>query len=197
MGSLSVSWHWQDKYPVIELALVLALFVLLFAYGSAFTGRLSSIPGPLPARFSRLWMAWHSWKGDMHRTMIALHARYGKLVRTGTNEISVSDISAIKAIYGPGTKFTKSNWYSVWQGHRKFDLFAERNERIHSAQRRLVSSIYAMDSLKDSERYVDDAITRFIEVIQSRRDQILDLGLFAQLFAFGQYPRRISRDFGY
>lgn len=54
--------------------------------------------------------------------MIELHKKHGKLVRTGPNEISVSDLSAIKKIYGAGTKFAKSPWYSVWQGHRKFDL---------------------------------------------------------------------------
>lgn len=36
----------------------------------------------------------------MHRTMIALHQKHGKLVRTGPNEVSVSDIAAIKKIYG-------------------------------------------------------------------------------------------------
>ena len=32
--------------------------------------------------------------------MIALHQRHGKLVRTGPNEVSVSDLAAIKKIYG-------------------------------------------------------------------------------------------------
>ena len=32
--------------------------------------------------------------------MIDLHQRYGKLVRTGPNEVSVSDLAAIKKIYG-------------------------------------------------------------------------------------------------
>ena len=36
----------------------------------------------------------------MHRKMIDLHAKYGTLVRTGPNEISVSDLDAIKTIYG-------------------------------------------------------------------------------------------------
>ena len=36
----------------------------------------------------------------MHRTMIELHKRQGKLIRTGPNEISVSDLSAIQKIYG-------------------------------------------------------------------------------------------------
>ena len=34
--------------------------------------------------------------GDMNRTMMALHERYGPLVRTGPNEVSVSDAAAIK-----------------------------------------------------------------------------------------------------
>ena len=60
----------------------------------------------------------------MHRTMIKLHSKYGKLVRTGPNEISVNDPSALKKIYAAGSKFSKSSWYEVFQGHRKFDLFA-------------------------------------------------------------------------
>ena len=130
----------------------------------------------------------HSWQGNMHRTMIDLHERYGKLVRTGPNEVSVSDLLAIKQIYGPGTRFRKSDWYSVWQGHRKFDLFAERDEGIHGSQRRLVSRIYSMDSLKDLETYVDDAISYFMTKMQMRLGQSIDMGLFVQLFAFGQCP---------
>ena len=53
-----------------------------------------------------------------------LHKKHGKLIRTGPNEVSVSDLSAIKKIYTAGTKFSKSGWYGVFQGHRKFDLFA-------------------------------------------------------------------------
>lgn len=120
----------------------------------------------------------------MHRTMINLHKRHGKLVRTGPNEVSVSDLSAIKSIYGAGTKFRKSDWYSVWQGHRKFDLFAERDERVHGPQRRLVSRMYSMDALKDLEVYVDDAVQQFMDKMKARVGQDINMGLFVQLFAF-------------
>lgn len=59
----------------------------------------------------------------MHRTTIKLHGKYGKLVRSGPNEIGVNDLSALKNVYAAGTKFSKSSWYEVFQGHRKFDLF--------------------------------------------------------------------------
>lgn len=36
----------------------------------------------------------------MHRVMTELHNKHGKLVRIGPNEVSVSDLAAIKSIYG-------------------------------------------------------------------------------------------------
>ena len=47
-----------------------------------------------------------------------------ELCATGPNEVSVVGLAAIKKIYAAGTKFSKSGWYVVFQGHRKFDFFA-------------------------------------------------------------------------
>lgn len=121
----------------------------------------------------------------MATTLIALHDKYGNLVRTAPNEVSVADLSAIKHIYGAGTKFRKSDWYSVWQGRRVFDLFAERNESVHGRQRRLVSRIYSMESLKDLEPYVEDAIKVFRQRMDEQKSRIVDLGNWVQIFAFG------------
>ena len=122
----------------------------------------------------------------MNRTMMKLHDQYGPLVRTGPNEVSVSDVGAIKQMYRAGTKFQKSDWYSVWQGHRKFDLFAERNEKLHGEQRRMVSSAYSMEALKDLEPFVDTAIEVFMDCMKQREGQIIDMGNWVQLFAFGK-----------
>ena len=121
----------------------------------------------------------------MHRTMITLHAKHGKLVRTAPDEVSISDLTAIKKIYGAGTKFRKSDWYSVWQGHRKFDLFPERDEKIHGAQRRLVSGIYAMNSLAQYQGKVDEAIEVMVNQMRKKGGETVDLGVWLQLFAFG------------
>ena len=127
----------QSKLPEFRHIVILLFCVSSVLYFHAFGGPLGQIPGPLDARFSRLWMIKKSWQGDMHRTMIELHRKHGKLVRTGPNEVSVIDLSAIKRIYTAGTQFSKSSWYGVFQGHRKFDLFADLSvldalpERLH------------------------------------------------------------------
>ncbi len=124
-------------YQTLILPFISSFLVI---YLGAFSGPLGKIPGPSSARLSRLWMVKHSWDGDMHRKMHELHRKNGKIIRTGPNEVSVSDLSASKKIYGAGARFRKSDWYSVWQGHRKFDLFAEQDEKPHASQRRLVKA---------------------------------------------------------
>lgn len=171
--------------PLWLILLASIFFTAAYVIYQRFLHPLTSIPGPFTASLSRLWMTKHSWDGDMSTTMIALHAKHGPLVRTGPNEVSCSDLAAVKTIYSAGTKFRKSDWYSVWQGHRKFDLFAERNERVHGEQRRLISRAYSMESLRDLEPYVDDAVEVFLEKMEERRGGVVDIGNWVQLFAFG------------
>jgi cytochrome P450 len=170
----------------ILLPSIVALSAAIIGY-ALLLDPLRSIPGPFLARFSRLWMVYHARRGDMHTTMIALHKKYGKLVRTAPGEVSISDPAALKTIYGAGSKFRKSDWYSVWQGHRTFDLFGERSEKIHGKQRRLVSNIYSLDQLKKMEPYVDNTLTLFLERLgEVSRKGAVDMGKWAQMFAFGK-----------
>lgn len=110
----------------------------------------------------------------------ALKKIYGKLSKTPQSLSSVSHVMRAAA----GSGFQKSPWYSVWQGHRQFDLFGERNEKIHGSQRHLISSAYSMASLADLERYVDDAIKHFCSRLEDIRDKSIDMGRWVQLFAF-------------
>ena len=189
MALPSIQWGSSSSPHSSLLFAVLVPFVVFTAYTvyQLFLSPLSQVKGPFFAALSRLWLLKHSRDGDMHRTMISLHSRYGKLVRTGPDEVSVSDLATIKKIYGAGTKFRKSDWYSVWQGRRTFDLFAERDEGIHANQRRLVSGIYAMQNLMQHQDQVDKAIEA---LVRRMRDQgsgvVVDLGVWLQLFAFGR-----------
>ncbi|KAM0717345.1 hypothetical protein Q7P37_007197 [Cladosporium fusiforme] len=181
--------------PVLLVAIIPLLTWILY---QRFFHPLASIPGPFLASITRLWITKHSWDGDMNTTMIALHKKHGPLVRTGPNELSVSDLAAIKTIYGAGTQFRKSKWYSVWQGHRKFDLFAERDEKIHASQRRLVSRAYSMEALRDLEPHVNTAIEIFLSKMSSLKNSPVDMGKWTQLFAFDVIGElTFSKSFGF
>jgi hypothetical protein len=70
---------------------------------------LRDIPGPLLARFSRLWYLVAIYKGNFESTNIELHTRYGPIVRIAPNEYSIDDYEAAKTIYGHGNPFIKVN----------------------------------------------------------------------------------------
>lgn len=93
-----IMYETSELNPTV-IATVIAV-VTAFVYYSLYAGPLGSIPGPLLARSSKLWLIYHSRKGDMHRATIALHEKYGPIVRTGPNEVSISDPAAIKKVYG-------------------------------------------------------------------------------------------------
>lgn len=77
------------------------------------------------------------------------------------------------------------------QGHRKFDLFAERDEKVHGKNRSLVSRAYTMTSLTDLEPYVDDTIKVFLDKMAEAKGRV-DLGKWVQLYAFGECLHRLS-----
>ncbi|KAF4550322.1 Cytochrome P450-like protein 22 [Elsinoe fawcettii] len=130
--------------------------------------------------------------------MTELHRKYGVVVRTAPDEVSVADLSAIRTIYGPGSKFRKSDWYSVWQGSQKTDLFAERDIQTHANLKRKISRIYAMSSLTPLEKWIDDAVDCFMDQMGKRGTDVVDLGTWLQLLAFDVIGEvSFSRRFGF
>jgi len=80
------------------LVSVVSLLAYLFYYG--FFSPLSGIPGPFIARFTRLWLAYHGWKGNLHSVLSDVHDKYGTTVRVGPDEVLTTSPEAVKTIYG-------------------------------------------------------------------------------------------------
>jgi hypothetical protein len=68
---------------------------------------LRDVPGPLIARFTRLWYLLEIYRGHYEQTNIKLHNKYGPIVRIAPWEYSVDDVQATKEIYGHSSKFVK------------------------------------------------------------------------------------------
>ena len=68
---------------------------------------LRDLPGPFLARFSGLYRVLLVVKGEAPARYRQLHDKYGVIVRTGPNHVSISDSSMIPFIYGIGGKFLK------------------------------------------------------------------------------------------
>ncbi|KAJ5353128.1 cytochrome P450 pisatin demethylase [Penicillium brevicompactum] len=147
------------------------------------------IPGPILARFTNVWYLWQMKRGDFHHTNIRLHQENGSIVRIAPNYYSISDPSAIKTIYGHGSKFEKSEWYDAWNFGPTSgftNLFSERSSKKHAEDRRKVASMYSMTSLVSYEPLVDNCI----EIFKKRLHEIstygrsIDMAHWMQCYAF-------------
>jgi hypothetical protein len=109
---------------------------ILTVLATSYTHRtLLSIPGPLWTRFTRFWYFRRVWNGKFEKENIALHEKYGTVVRIAPGQYSINDRTALRTIYGPGTKFAKSAWYEGWKhpDPERWTLFPDRDIKRHGA----------------------------------------------------------------
>lgn len=126
---------------------------------------LAAVPGPFVASLTRLWLLYQSRTLQRHRVEIALHQKYGKVVRISPNELCISDLKFAKTIYGANSRFLKADWYETVEPKEEdaMNLLGERNMEKYELQRKLIGPLFRMQALKKREILLDGPILKFIE----------------------------------
>jgi hypothetical protein len=179
------------SHPSVYIVLITTILLFLSSISRSYY-RLSQIPGPLLAKFTDLWRLLKVKRGDCHDTYLALHERYGDLVRIGPNCVSISKPDMIPIIYGIQKGFVKSDFYTVWQnmvnGKRVASMVFTTDEQQHAAMRRPIAQAYSLSSLVGYEPLVDSTtavfLSRLDELFASKPDKTCDLGLWLGWYAF-------------
>ncbi|OSS44053.1 hypothetical protein B5807_11148 [Epicoccum nigrum] len=184
--------------PLISLALAqpflsllsLALFYLFLSTARSYF-RLSHIPGPFLARFTNIPRFLWVWSNNAHNVHIALHRRYGPVVRFGPNMISVASPEEIGQIYGFKKPWLKSDFYHALlmkpAGKPVPGIFATQDPVIHQKLKRPVANAYSLSALVSFESRVDSTMEVFCTQLEERfveTQQVCDLGKWLQMFAF-------------
>ncbi|KAI0477851.1 cytochrome P450 [Xylariaceae sp. FL0804] len=160
---------------------------------------LKAVPGPLVARFTDLWYFWRVRRGGFQQDNRDLHEKYGPVVRYGPNRYSISHPDALRDIYGIGTHFPKSSWYSSYANPGTWTYFSDRDMERSKAHRRLVQGIYSMTALIDYEPYVEDCSQLLLQRLRevARGGELANIGHWMQCYAFDvigmiTYSRRLG-----
>ena len=190
---MSVSSWIPLRYTAVPLSTYLALFgIALSAYYcgwlvyAVFFHPLRHIPGPFLARFSRAWVTLHTLRGDMEHEQRRLHQKYGPLLRIAPDEVACAVPEAQKIIYPMKAAPAKSDFYAMWQnpGIGNFpDHFSQRDEKVHAERRKIVSHIYSLTNILQSEAYIDKCSELFMERMGEYADagKVVDLGEWLQM----------------
>ena len=90
--SIPISYLVRSPYTSLPIAFAAYWSGLVFftlAYRLSPFHPLAKYPGPVLAKSSKFWAAYHSAVGDQHRCYKRLHDRYGDVIRIGSRRYSI------------------------------------------------------------------------------------------------------------
>ena len=102
--SAPISYSVRSSYIAIPLAFAAYWSCLVFVtltYRLSPFHPLAKYPGPVLAKSSKWWGAYHSATGDQHRCLKRLHDQHGDIVRIGQSRHLPSEISPLTPFQAP------------------------------------------------------------------------------------------------
>ncbi|KAH8666053.1 cytochrome P450 [Tricladium varicosporioides] len=128
------------------------------------------------------------YKGNAPQTYRELHKKYGPIVRTGPNHVSVSDPEMIPVIYGTGSNFRKSEFYSLmspsYDGKVLNTQFSSADPAEHRHLRTQVGPLLTITNMKSYEPHADACTAIFEEAMRDLEGSKVDLAPWLQWYAF-------------
>ncbi|KAI0067774.1 high nitrogen upregulated cytochrome P450 monooxygenase 2 [Artomyces pyxidatus] len=151
---------------------------------------LAEYPGPSLARISKLRSSYVCAQGKQHLYFQRLHEKYGDFVRTGPNELSVCDASAIPVVLG-AKGLQKGPWWSnrphgpVLVGLRDASEHARRREGWNRAFTSAAVKGYEDHVVKRCRQLVErfEGLVRQQEGDKIARGALLDFGGWITYFS--------------
>ncbi|ELR10417.1 hypothetical protein VC83_00506 [Pseudogymnoascus destructans] len=155
---------------------------------SYFRPHLRQLPGPLLARFTCLYKVYISLKGDSHIEYQKLHRKYGPIIRTGPNSVSIGDAAMIPEVYLQGSLYQKSSYITGFtftiDGQSMENIFTSRDAAQHKIMRSSVASKYSLSSMLQLEPLFDKCIPLFVVYMDKRAGTAVDFGEWLSWFSF-------------
>ncbi|KAI0010205.1 benzoate 4-monooxygenase cytochrome P450 [Xylariaceae sp. FL0662B] len=183
-------------------ALCLTLQLLFTRY----RGGLADIPGPFSASFCNLWKVLAVYKDDMPQRNIAVHRKYGSVVRIGPNHVSFSSPEALQIIHGSRQAYPKSEFYkqtvAIFEGIPLLNLFSVRDVNYHSSLKKTIAGLYTKTAVLDLEPKIDACVKLFTDQMKKLTRESgptdLDMSLWVHLFSFDCLGElNVSKKFGF
>jgi hypothetical protein len=105
----------HSLHESLNLSSPIVGYFLAGLYGSLFIYRLffnplNKFPGPYFARLSMFDLVFRSTKFDANKRFYQLHQQYGKFVRIGPSDLSITEPDGMQIISGATSKCKKSSW---------------------------------------------------------------------------------------
>lgn len=182
-----------QELSVSDEAVMGALVVLVTAYivySFRVRSRLSHIPGPWHAGFTKLGFAIDALKWRQPEAAKEYHDKYGRLVRIAPNTVLTDDPDAMRQIMGARSRYTRSpTWYAITRFDPDRDTLINLvDDDFHTLMRKKMAPGYFGKENDSIEADVDNRVAAFVKLIEDKYISIgaqfrpMDLASRAQYF---------------
>lgn len=134
---------------------------------------LSKVPGPLLAKFTTYYIILLDLVGNRTTTIHSLHEKFGPVVRVGPDELSFSEPSIVKELYGQGTPYLKAKWYDYFNW-KPGGIFSIRPRKESATRRKLLSHAFSQSAFLAAEGSVHDLISKLVKRLEQRSGKSVD-----------------------
>ncbi|PCH02610.1 Cytochrome P450, E-class, group I [Penicillium occitanis (nom. inval.)] len=158
---------------ISALAVTSLMYMLITVIYNLYLHPLAHTPGPRGWSATRLRFIWSLLRGTIVHDFDQLHRRYGPLVRTAPDEISIADGHGWIDIYSANPQFLKDpTWWKSQPGHPDSLLSAIDPDK-HANIRRALAPGFTPRALKAQEHLVQ----RYVNLLVQRlREQVVENG---------------------
>lgn len=158
----------------ITTCLLLAVYLLV---EPLILSPLAKIPGPKLFALTKWRLAYEDWKETRTQNIDDLHRQYGTAVRIGPSEVSFNSLSALRTIYGPGSRYGRTQFYRMFDVYGRQNLFTFHSSVEHGRRKKLLSHAYSKTSILNSSAVtmVEKKEDEFMMLIDSEPEDISDI----------------------
>lgn len=148
----------------------------------AFLNPLNRFPGPWAARMGNFWFTFQLGKADAYYKLKAMHDRYGRIVRIGSNDLSITDPIIMETAYGKASTVTKGSWYD--NDAPLSSMHTTRDKKLHEKRRRIWAPAFSEKAVRDYETRISGLIDLLVTKIAAYKGTPANVKLWFNLFSF-------------
>ncbi|KAF2649380.1 cytochrome P450 [Lophiostoma macrostomum CBS 122681] len=150
--------------------------LLLLVYNLTFHP-LAKYPGPILWRCTRLKYLISGWKGYLHTDVMAMHKRYGSVVRIAPNELSFCDPAAWEDIYsnrGGALAFPKSRVIFSSLPGRADSIVTTIDDKLHARMKKKMDMGFTDSAVARQEDLVQKHVSKLVSKLRDKVQYSLD-----------------------
>lgn len=149
----------------LGLACVISAVVLLIK--RLWLHPLKSVPGPWSYAISSWRLAYDDLAGQTSRIVHDLHSQYGPAVRTGPTHVSFDSLTALKSIYGVGSRSNRTLFYKIFEPYGRPTMFTMSTGRDHAERKKYLIRAYSKTGIVKGTiaQSVESKVKQFLDLV--------------------------------